>query len=1045
MLAPMRRRRPSLAVVLAAAIFLPAAGLRAEDAPRPPPSRRGDGFKFSPPDPTGPAPAETPPAGPVEPGAPPVAGGADVAPIIRRLATWPGPDGIRAAESLVLLGTEVVDPVLQALTRGEAGLRPGAAWVLGKVGSRDHVPAILRAAAESRSGIRLETFFEAAYELDVALTKKWLFSFLTLERPVFRARATEFLAGIVVPEDRPRIDGLIHAPARQPGVRIAGLELLLRTKAPDAAERLLAALGDPHPDVARRAAVLVAGAAVEDETLLPRLNSLARETEARSRSYAVLGLVEHNRRARKNGFDAETVRALTGRRGLLHPDRLVRSTSAVGLAFGALDSTDPAVGPLLDRDVVSVLIETTGGDHFLDYGSVVEPAFAALRRLSGLDLPPTASPWAQWWLERMEGFRARRTLAGVAPADIPHSRVMFDAVDAEGRRRRAAFVPEAPGGGTRPKDAFVLPLPAFQALVDGIEDAGIFAQPDDPRTLADEHLAVRLAVMNQEKRMLLVPSRDDPRHGTLMARLDALEETNLWQSYRDVDVHADEAAWWKAQRAFFAEAAPAARREALAQMVTASFDDLASDAERGEALDLLERRGAEVTDAGLAALLTYAASAPAFGDVESRLVKWVTGLDRPALAEPTVEALARAGSPEAARLLADTLAGAGPQRVREAMADPRPGVRSASALATADLLSGPMGRDPTVRARLGTTLEPGLRALLVDPDPIVKARAAASLQILGDGTMLDRLEDVYREGDAAVRIAVAESYGRIGGSAVQPLLVRIVGEVGVENAPVRAAALAAMAASRHEDAVRIIAFYMLNDADAGVQQAAESSLTGLADEGARQALLDLLATETLPPERKVRVLRALASFEGPAVHAALGRNLEDGDPRVVDQAALGLAAQRDAAAVPYLVAILRRPEEPLRPKAVEALQDLTSVTLLVASYEAAADQYEAWFRQHRTGNDRSWFRDAVAKRGYDTTALAGYLRGESDLGAVPVLLRTIRDDDPVLRRNSDLALRRVTGHEPARRLDRTASREESERIADRWVSWVGRNPSGRTK
>jgi HEAT repeat protein len=331
----------------------------------------------------------------------------------------------------------------------------------------------------------------------------------------------------------------------------------------------------------------------------------------------------------------------------------------------------------------------------------------------------------------------------------------------------------------------------------------------------------------------------------------------------------------------------------------------------------------------------------------------------------------------------------------------------------------------------------------VDPDPVVRARAAASLQILGDGTKLDRLEEIYRDGDAAVQIAVAESYGRIGGSAVQPLLVRIVGEVGPEKAPVRAAALQAMAASRHADAVRILAFYMLNDADQGVQQAAERALTELGDEEARRALLDLLATETLAPERKARVLRALSAFEGQGVREALGRHLEDPDARVVDQAALGLAAQREAAAVPYLIAILRRPEEALRPKAVEALQDLTSVTLLVASYEAAADQYEAWFRQHRTGNDRSWFRDAVAKKGYDTTALAGYVRGEQDLGSVPVLLRTIRDDDPVLRRNSDLALRRVTGHAPPRRLDRTASREEADRIADRWVSWAGRNVTGR--
>ena len=128
------------------------------------------------------------------------------------------------------MGPDAVDPLLRSLDKGDPACRPGAAWVLGKAGSPVHVPAILRAAAERQSGNRLEVFFEAAYELDAALTKKWLFSFLTLDRPMFRLRATEFLAERVTPEDRPRIDGLVNAPARQGAVRIAGLELLSRAQ-----------------------------------------------------------------------------------------------------------------------------------------------------------------------------------------------------------------------------------------------------------------------------------------------------------------------------------------------------------------------------------------------------------------------------------------------------------------------------------------------------------------------------------------------------------------------------------------------------------------------------------------------------------------------------------------------------------------------------------------------------------------------------------------------------------------------------------------------
>ncbi|MCC7138557.1 MAG: HEAT repeat domain-containing protein [Planctomycetes bacterium] len=1031
----MRPRRSAVPLVVVALVA--AAGpVRAEDAPpRRPGGRTGDGFKFSPPDETPPPdapPPATPPARRPDPAAPTSADPTDA--LVRRLATWPGQDGIKAAESLLLMGPDAVDPCLRAVARGDAAVRPGAAWVLGKVGSSVHVPAILTAAAERTSGSRLEVFFEAAYELDAALTKKWLFSYLTLDRPVFRARATEFLAGLVTPEDRPKIEGLLRSNSSRPaGVRVAGLELLAKTKAPDAADRLFAALGDAHPDVARRAAQLLAD--LEDPAVVARLNATARDGDARDRSYATLALVERTRRSRRNAIEPATVVALASRRGLLHPDRLVRGAAAVGLAFGGPEAADATVAPLLDREVVEVLIETAGGDHFQDYGSVIEPLFAALRRLAGVDLPSTAAPWAQWWIEARDTFKARRTLAGVSDADLPKSRVVFDAIDAEGRRRRATFVPE---GADESAGAFALPVAAFRALLDGVEDAGVFTQPDDARVLTEEHLAVRVGVMNQERRLVLVPAGDDPRHAVLTARLEALEDQNLWQRYRDVDAAPDAAAWRREQAAAMEALDPAARRARLFAMVAASFDDLPSDDARLEAIGVLERDPAAVTDDEASSLLGWAAGARTFGAAEERTVSFVASLGRASLAEPLVEALARSTSTDAQRLLAEALSTAGPMRVRDAFADPRAGVRTAAASAAADLIAGPMGREPTTRARLAAVFGDGLRALLVDPEPLVRCKAAASLAVLGEPKMIETLEGIYREGNVATKVAVAQALGRIGGDTVQPTLVRILGETGASSAPVRAAALEAMAASKSPDAVRVLAFYMLDDSDVGVQQAAERALVGIGGEGALAALLDALEKGELDAAKKARVVHALAQLDGPVVREVLGRHLEDPEPRVVDEAAIGLALAREGVAVPYLLAILKRPEEPLRPRAVEALQDLTSLALLVTSYEAAAEQYEAWFRTHRQGNDRAWFRDAVARRGYDTTALAAYVRGENDLVAVPILLRTVRDDDPLLRRNSDLALRRISGTDPKERIDRATPREQARRVADRWSAWWAR-------
>ena len=157
MLDRMRIDRPRLLLALAVAAALPL-GLvpsraSADDDPfgpgLPPPKKRpGEGgFRFTPPA------APPPPAAPAHPPSAPKSGkpaptaNDPVALLVRQLSTWPGQDGVKAAESLLLMGPDAVDPLLRALDKGDPACRPGAAWVLGKAGSPVHVPAILRAAA----------------------------------------------------------------------------------------------------------------------------------------------------------------------------------------------------------------------------------------------------------------------------------------------------------------------------------------------------------------------------------------------------------------------------------------------------------------------------------------------------------------------------------------------------------------------------------------------------------------------------------------------------------------------------------------------------------------------------------------------------------------------------------------------------------------------------------------------------------------------------------------------------------------------------------
>jgi HEAT repeat protein len=185
-------------------------------------------------------------------------------------------------------------------------------------------------------------------------------------------------------------------------------------------------------------------------------------------------------------------------------------------------------------------------------------------------------------------------------------------------------------------------------------------------------------------------------------------------------------------------------------------------------------------------------------------------------------------------------------------------------------------------------------------------------------------------------------------------------------------------------------------------------------------------------------VRTLAGFSGASVRETLGRFLEDPNATVVTEAALGLARQTEGVALPYLLAILKRPGDPARQKALEAVEEITSVSLAVSGYDAAAEQYESWYALHREGGDRAWFRDALARRGYEGAALSGYVHGDADLKAVPVLLRAIRDDDPIVRRNANVALERITGKRLGTVL-RGTPREEALAVADRWSLWWSRN------
>ncbi len=996
--------------------------------------KRGEGFDFGP-VPGAPQPEGTPSE--ATPAAPSPAADDPVQREILELAYWPNARGVRAAESLLLRGPDVVPAMLDVLTRDPTPSQPGAAWVLGRLGEPAHVVAILRAAAMRRNGSKAEVFFEAAYDLEPKKTKDWLFSFLPLRRPVFRAKATDFLLDHVGPEDRTRVLRLLDAP--KPGVRVSGMRLMEPAKVEDAEVRLIHALSDPASEVALTASVLLA--LRSDEALVERLNEVAIDGHARERAYATLALVEVARIKRQSPFSRRTLTELAGRRGLLHPEKLVRGASALGLAYGALETNDDQLGALLDRTVVDVLIDTVGGDHFRDYDALVKHVFSALRKLSGLDLPATAVAWANWWRMERETFQARRPLEAVSGSDMPFAYVRFDAVEADGGRRQATFRSE---DGTPQSGEYALSRDAFRSLIGALEDAGLFETDASDQPRADEHVLVTVGVMNQ-KRSLVVPF-SDPKYALFRLRMRSLEEANLWQRYRDADRWPNAAEWWKVNAQQMAEADPATRIALLKAAIVHSYDDLPSDAARAEALDRLEDLRREDEDAGslsaaeVKALVEAATASISFADLEVRAVTYA--MDHGSAVKvrgDLVEALAERREPSARALLAELLALGGPAELRSAFADARTGMRGAAARAAEMLIEEGRLLEPAAFGELTKSLQPGLEVLARDEDARVAIRAVVALDKLGAGGGVDQLEELYNAGTLDVKVAVAEALGNVPAEQAFPLISRLLAEERRAGAAsLRAAALESLARTQHPRSVGLLTFYLLNDPDISVQAAAGDALVRLGSDDARFALIRALTEGQPAADRRARLVDVLGHFEGKVVQDVLLSYLEDRDPGVASAATLRLADQNVASTVPYLIVLARGSDPALAQQAVRALENLSCLRYDMQGHDLLAEQYERWYQAARVTSagepDRAWFRDALRDLGYDVGPLTPYVAGEADPMAVPVLIRALRDEDPVIRRGAAIALRRVTGLSLGD-VDRSTSLRDAGAVAVKWARW----------
>ena len=1019
----------ALAVLLSIAFVL--AALPAVHAGDGDGKKKRDDFDFGPDAPQPRTPSGRTPTKPGPRTAPPNSD--PIAAEVARLARWPARSAQLAAEALFLRGNDAIPYLMRALNDGEFAVQPGAATVLGRIGEPVHIQVILRAAAKRANGHRAEEFFEAAWNLDPKKTKSWLIGFLPIsDRPIFRSLSAKFLAKRVNADDRDRVEGLLRS--RKPPVRAAGLELLRPAGVEDAEARMIAALSDISPDVCRRAALLL-GMDMTPERAR-NMNDLARAGEARERAYATLALVDAMRaKQTTNTFERPTLVELSGRRGLLHPDKLNRAAAAIGLAYGALDATDTALTALLDSTVMEVLIDAVGGEHYRDYASFMEPVFTALKRLSGRqDLPDNAVAWARWWRETKSSFRSRRPLRSLSDNMLPRAWIEYRAIAEDGRRVKANF---SSADGLARKGSFLLPREAFGALVSALESAGVFDSEAGEAPRADEHISVSIRVADQRRRLVLSPSDTSGHYMRLRMRFQSLIDANIWQRYRDTDQSVDLKSWYRTNAKLMAEAAPDERDMLLASAIVYAYDDLADADERRAALDRLQSMEAPLTRAQLKDLARNLAGEAAFGELEAEGLAWIAEQADAEVRENVISVLAERRESQAQEVLSGLLERGGTTRIREGFSDPRAGMRASAALAARRTIQRESRGDPKLAKASGQFegFEPGLEVLALDDEAEVRIQALVAQAALDVPGVPKQLEDVYKGGNLGVKLKVTEALGELPGGQGHPWLTFVVSEERSRgSARLRAVALQSMARSKHPNATRLLGYYLMNDTDPGVQKAASDSLAELGTPDARFAILDPLNREQLAAPAKARLLRTLARFDGEIVDVMLRRHLSDADLEVEAEAALGAAERRIPEAVPTLMQLLRRGTPDQRSRGLRALESLTSRRFEATGYSILAERYEQWYERARGQGFRRWFRDALKERGYDVGSMGSFVDGEADLRAVPTLISALRDPDPVLRRNAALSLRDVTDLELGE-VDRGTPPRDAARVAERWSEW----------
>ncbi|MHC4137442.1 MAG: HEAT repeat domain-containing protein, partial [Planctomycetota bacterium] len=749
---------------------------------------------------------------------------------IQRLTGWPNDRARRAAERLIVQKEKSLPLVLEVLVSAEpddAKLKPGAAYVVGRVGDKAHALTLLLVAAEKPQQRHAAVFFAAAWRLQPEQTVAEAFRFFHLAETTLRRQATKFVLDRVSGENLPGIHDLLdRRKAERPFTREIGLRLLDRlveTKQidwNDAGLYFYRSLGDESPQVASRAMRLLAGR--NDPTNIKELNRLVTKELSywRQRSYAALALSLLSSAYKVQPFEPETLEALKGAKGLKHPkETLAQASAALALAQTALRTNDKALVKLLDREVPIVLIDAVGArrHHYRDFGSVMPLAYAMLRRITGQTFPDHAPAWSAWWRDNGRRFRAKRELIEVDADELSNLEIELSQPEAEGGARVRLTVV----GKQKPTflhgRAYAIPPGDMQRLADLLRGYGFFKAREADQATAEQTAALVVMRVGDLDRMVVYDIGEGMTEirDAIRAHVDELVGRYAWQAWWDIDQQPSWQLFFAQNRKWFTEHAdPNERADRLRAMVAGSLNDMVDADGRLHAVRYvadLPGGGGALKKAEVEAIVKAVAAEREANEFLAATVELLVPDAGGEAAEMLIDALADKIGPTSRALLIRVCRGLPADHVARLATDSRWKVRRAAIGALAD--SEAEGAAAV------------LRKSLADEETSVRAAAAEALARRKDPAALPTLAELASSTMAVVRQTAAYSYGLLGGREGRAGVLQLLYQD--RNPEVRIRAIRGLEESGDLEAPRLILGVFKGESDLRVRAAAANALVKL--------------------------------------------------------------------------------------------------------------------------------------------------------------------------------------------------------------------------